>query len=59
MKAPKGKKDFDILTIGDLIELLQMFPRDYYVFTEEEGCAHNLIWENIEIDTEDEVIFLG
>ena len=59
MKPPKNKKWSDILTVKDLISILSGLPSNYCVLTEEEGVAHNLIWDNIGIDDEERIIYLG
>lgn len=59
MKPPKNKKYFDILTVKDLISILSELPPNYCVFTEEEGIMRNLIWDNIVIDDEEKIIYLG
>lgn len=59
MKPPKNKKWSDNLTVKDLISILSELPSNYDVFTEEEGMMRNLIWDNIVIDDEEKIIYLG
>ena len=59
MKPPKNRKWLDILTVKDLISILSELPSNCCVFTEEEGVVHNLIWDNIGIDDEERIIYLG